>query len=85
MTAFCFILQKEGVPTSPVGVPLSSFFFHVSRTAEFKMTATEPALCTSAPTTGFNIPVIARTIAIKFKDNEKARLHLIVIIIRFAR
>lgn len=35
------------------------------------MTNTDPALCTSAPTTGFKIPVIARIIAIKFNAMEK--------------
>lgn len=46
------------------------------------ITTTEPALCTSAPTTGFRIPAMARTIARRFNPMEKLRLHLIVIIIR---
>ena len=35
------------------------------------MTNTDPALCTRAPTTGFKIPRIARTIAKKFSAMEK--------------
>ena len=31
------------------------------------ITNTEPQLCTKAPTTGFKMPVIANTIATKFK------------------
>ena len=38
-----------------------------------------------APTTGFKIPRIARTIAKKFSAMEKVRLHLIVNIIFFDR
>lgn len=41
------------------------------------ITTTEPALCTSAPTTGFRIPVMARTIARKFNPIEKLRLPLL--------
>ena len=47
------------------------------------MTMTEPALCTKAPTTGFNMPSMAKETATKFKVIEKVRLHLIVNIIRF--
>ena len=47
------------------------------------MTRTEPALCTNAPTTGLNIPVIARVMAAKFRIIEKVRFHLIVVIILF--
>ena len=47
------------------------------------MTTTDPALCTNAPTTGFNIPVIANKIARKLSPKEKIKLHLIVIIILF--
>ena len=39
------------------------------------MTRTEPALCTSAPTTGPNTPVVARTMAKKFNPMEKVRFH----------
>ena len=39
------------------------------------MTRTEPALCTSAPTTGPNTPVVARTMAKKFNHMEKVRFH----------
>ena len=49
------------------------------------MTSTEPALWTSAPTTGFKMPVIAKTIAMKFRAMENVRLHLMVTIMRFAR
>mgnify|MGYP002556087110 CR=1 FL=1 len=40
---------------------------------ELKMTSTEPALCTSAPTTGFRIPVIARATAMKVKRIANVR------------
>ena len=49
------------------------------------MTSTEPALWTSAPTTGFKMPVIAKTIAMKFRAMENVKLHLMVTIMRFAR
>lgn len=45
------------------------------------MTRTDPVLWTSAPTTGFKIPVTARMIAMKFKVIEKVRLRRIVLII----
>ena len=61
------------------------FFFHFSRKAEQVMTSTEPALCTRAPTTGFSVPLIARTMAMKFNTMEKVMLHLMVAIIRFDR
>lgn len=57
--------------------------FHLNKKAEFIMTTTDPALCTNAPTTGFNIPVIANKIARKLSPKEKIKLHLIVIIILF--
>ena len=47
------------------------------------MTTTDPALCTNAPTTGFNIPVMANKIARKLRPKEKIKLHLMVIIILF--
>ena len=47
------------------------------------MTTTDPALCTNAPTTGFNTPVIANKIARKLRLKEKIKLHLMVIIILF--
>ena len=40
------------------------------------MTSTEPALCTSAPTTGLSAPVMARTMAMKLSAMEKVRLQL---------
>ena len=40
------------------------------------MTTTDPALCTNAPTTGFNTPVIANKIARKLRLKEKIKLHL---------
>ena len=49
------------------------------------MTSTEPALWTSAPTTGFKMPVIAKTIAMKFRAMENVKLHLMVTIIRFGQ
>ena len=49
------------------------------------ITSTDPALCTRAPTMGLRIPVIARTMAMKFKVMEKVRLHLMVTIILQAR
>ena len=42
------------------------FNFHFKSNAELVITNTDPALCTSAPTTGFNFPVIASVIARKF-------------------
>ena len=39
------------------------------------VTRTEPALCTSAPTTGPNTSVVARTVAKKFNPMEKVRLN----------
>ena len=45
------------------------------------ITNTEPALWTRAPTMGFRIPVMARTIAIKFKVIEKVMFSLMVVII----
>ncbi len=49
------------------------------------MTATEPTLCTSAPRTGFRIPVLARAMARKFSAMDAIRLILIVCIVFFAR
>ncbi len=46
------------------------------------MTKTEPALCTSAPTTGFSAPKIASTMARKFSAIEKVIFSLMVVIIR---
>ena len=40
------------------------------------MTSTDPALWTSAPTTGFKMPVMARTMAIKFSAMEKRQIAL---------
>jgi hypothetical protein len=37
-----------------------SRLFHFSSSEELMTTATEPALCTSAPETGFNTPTMAR-------------------------
>ena len=61
------------------------FFFHFNKNAEFVITSTEPALCTSAPTIGFRIPVIANTMAMKFNVMEKVIFNLIVVIIRLER
>ena len=58
-----------------------TLFLHFSRNAEWIMTRTLPALCTSAPMTGFKTPVIASTIAAKFSAMEKIRLSRIVFII----
>lgn len=58
------------------------FRFQFSSNAELIITNTDPALCTSAPATGFKIPRIASVIARKFNPMEKLILHLIVIIIR---
>ena len=54
------------------------FFLHFNKNAEFVITSTEPALCTRAPTTGFNAPIIA--MAINFKVIEKIMLSLMVVI-----
>ena len=35
---------------------------------------TEPALWTKAPTTGFSVPLMARTMAMKFSTMEKVML-----------
>ena len=80
------------MPAANIIVPITNLtmydhvlFLHFNKSAEFTMTRTEPALCTSAPTTGFKIPVIASTMARKFKAIEKVRLHLMVTIIRLER
>ena len=49
------------------------------------MTSTEPALCTSAPTTGSSAPVIASTMAAKLSAMEKVMFRRMVRIMRFAR
>ena len=49
------------------------------------ITSTDPALCTSAPTTGFSVPLMASTMAKKFSAMEKLMLHLMVVIIRLDR
>ena len=61
------------------------FFLHFNSNAEFMITRTEPALCTSAPITGPRSPVMARVMAIKFKVMENVRLILMVVIIRLER
>lgn len=61
------------------------FFLHFNKNAEFVITNTEPALWTRAPTMGFRIPVMARTIAIKFKVIEKVMFSLMVVIMRLER
>ena len=61
------------------------FFLHFNKNAELVITSTEPALCTRAPTMGFRIPVMASTIAIKFKVIEKVMFSLMVVIIRLER
>lgn len=61
-----------------------AFFLHFNKSAELMMTNTEPALCTSAPTTGLSTPVIARAMAIKFRVMEKVRLHRMISIMRRA-
>ena len=49
------------------------------------MTSTEPALCTSAPTTGLRTPVIASTMAAKLSAMEKVMFRRMVRIMRFDR
>lgn len=61
------------------------FNFHFKSNAELVITNTDPALCTSAPTTGFNFPVIASVIARKFSAMEKVILTLMVVIMRLER
>ena len=53
------------------------FFFHPNKNAELIITIIEPALCTRAPATGFNIPVMARIIATIFNVMEKVRLKFL--------
>lgn len=53
----------------------SDFCFQPRRSAELIVTRTEPALCTSAPTTGLNTSVVARTVAKKFNPMEKVRFR----------
>ena len=79
--AYLFSLHGEQLPRPCAG----HFFFHFSRKAEFVITSTDPALCTSAPTTGFSVPLMASTIAKKFSAMEKLMLHLMVVIIRLDR
>jgi hypothetical protein len=46
------------------------FIRHLDGMDELTMTATEPALCTSAPMIGFRKPAIARMIAAKFRSSN---------------
>lgn len=76
----------------PYWQPAWTFFyfnFHFKSNAELVITNTDPALCTSAPTTGFNFPVIASVIASviarKFSAMEKVILTLMVVIMRLER
>lgn len=72
----------------PYWQPAWTFFYfnyHFKSNAELVITNTDPALCTSAPTTGFNFPVIASVIARKFSAMEKVILILIVVIMRLER
>ena len=46
------------------------------------MTSTLPALWTSAPTTGFSVPVMASTMAMKLSVSENVILSLMVRIMR---
>ena len=55
---------------------------HFSSSAELRMTSTEPALWTSAPTTGLSVPAMARKMARKFSPIEKVRFMRMVVIIR---
>lgn len=55
---------------------------HFSSRAEFVMTSTLPALWTSAPTTGFSVPVMASTMAMKLSVSENVILSLMVRIMR---
>ena len=55
---------------------------HFSSRAEFVMTSTLPALWTSAPTTGFSVPVMASTMAMKLSVSKNVILSLMVRIMR---
>ena len=55
---------------------------HFSSRAEFVMTSMLPALWTSAPTTGFSVPVMASTMAMKLSVSENVILSLMVRIMR---
>ena len=46
------------------------FSFHFKSRAELVITSTDPVLCTRAPITGFNFPVMVSVIAIKFRAME---------------
>lgn len=59
----------------------TDYLVEIQTGAELIITATEPALCTRAPTAGVRMPAIAR----KFSAMEKLMLHLIVSIIRLDR
>ena len=49
------------------------------------MTSAEPALWTSAPTTGSSVPMMASAMAMKLSVMEKVKLSLMVVIIRLER
>lgn len=55
--------------------------FQNSRSAELRMTSTDPALCTRAPATGPSSPRTASRTAAKFRIMEKERFRRITFII----
>ena len=59
--------------------------FHFNNRDELIITATDPALCTSAPRTGFRFPVMARSMAAKLRPIEKIMFSLMVRIMCFDR
>ena len=61
--------------TSATMVPIMFFCLHFNKNAELTMTSTEPALCTSAPTTGSSAPVIASTMAVKVERHGEGHVQ----------
>ena len=56
----------------------SKLFLVFKSLTELSITNTDPKLWTKAPTTGFNIPVIAKIIAKKFKASENVTMNYLV-------
>ena len=66
-------MQEKAHAGCQYGSSMGFFFyfsFHFKSRAELVITSTAPVLCTRAPITGFNFPVMVSVIAIKFRAME---------------
>jgi hypothetical protein len=66
-------MQEKAHAGCQYGSSMGFFFyfsFHFKIRAELVITSTDPVLCTRAPITGFNFPVMVSVIAIKFRAME---------------